>query len=685
MRLSRWVALCLFIYAARAGADDISGGIHDITDVSLDDLLKTDVDVATKVPQTFRETPGVITVLTREEIMDSGARDLEDVLLMVPGFSLGIDVEGITDVGVRGNWGHEGKVLLLIDGQQMNETLYSTNQFGNHYPVDQIERVEIIRGPGSAIYGGNAELAVINVITRGADELHGAAVYGSAGFMGSDPGHENLSLAVGDKAGPVKISASLLLGQGARSNAPFTDFYQTTYPLTDARMNPAFLNIGVRYGDLSARFIYDHYRADEQDGLASNETMQYKQLFIGYYGEVKYELRPMTGLLVTPKINYTRQTPWEVSDPTSQVAYDKTAQRLTAGSTASYEVQKNMNVLAGAEVYWDNAFLNPAVPPGSGAQLAFDANNGGMSNDVTYYNEAVYAQGLWNNEWANVTVGARYEHNSQFGSSFVPRIAVTKLFEPFHIKVLYSEAFRAPSFEDINSAPTNAAGNVVQVQPEHTRVGEAEFGYSIDAHNFVTVNAFYTRIAQPIVYFVDPTVAGGQGYTNFPVASTAGFEADYKARYGWGYVDVNYSYYRALANEVPLYQVAATNPDGTVVNEPSVMLGMPNHKISLHGAYKIWKDLRFAPSMIVQLGQWAYANPSDGAGTGTLKELDTTVLLNAFLSYHDLGVKGVEAGIGVYNALDRPLYYAQPYNGGHAPLQGATRELLLRVGYTKPF
>src|SRR5881628_3388115 len=118
MRIIRWVVPCIVVASSPALADDVA--IKDITDVSLDDLLQTDVDVASKVPTTFREVPGVITVVTREEIMDSGARDLEDVLQLVPGFSLGVDVEGVTDVGVRGNWGHEGKVLLLIDGQQMN-------------------------------------------------------------------------------------------------------------------------------------------------------------------------------------------------------------------------------------------------------------------------------------------------------------------------------------------------------------------------------------------------------------------------------------------------------------------------------------------------------------------------------------------------------------------------------------
>src|SRR3954468_10713859 len=199
MRIVRWVVPCVLTATSPAFADDVA--IKDITDVSLDDLLNTDVGVASKVPTTYREVPGVITVVTREEIMDSGARDLEDVLQLVPGFSPGIDVEAVVDVGVRGNWGHEGKVLLLIDGQQMNETLYSTNQLGNHYPIDQIERIEIIRGPGSAIYGGYAELAVINVITRGADDLKGAAVYLSSGRMSNAWGYNNLSLAVAQTAG----------------------------------------------------------------------------------------------------------------------------------------------------------------------------------------------------------------------------------------------------------------------------------------------------------------------------------------------------------------------------------------------------------------------------------------------------------------------------------------------------
>src|SRR6185503_20212783 len=182
--------------------------------------------------------------------------------------SVGVDAVKKEGIGVRGNWGHEGKVLLLIDGQQMNETLYSTNQLGNHYPVDQIERIEIIRGPGSAIYGGYAELAVINVITRGADELNGVAVYGHAGLTSDTYGSLNLSVAAGQTVGEgIKLSIAGLFGRGHRGHGPFNDFFGNTFNIEDDQnLDPAFVNFGAKWKDLSFRFIFDHYNNDERDG-----------------------------------------------------------------------------------------------------------------------------------------------------------------------------------------------------------------------------------------------------------------------------------------------------------------------------------------------------------------------------------------------------------------------------------
>ncbi len=124
---------------------------------ALQEALNKKVNVSSKKPLSLRETPGIVSVVSAEEIANAGARDLIDVLRMVPGFEFSTDIEFQVGLGIRGNWAIEGKALLLLDGIEINETLYQNTQLGNRFPVDQIERIEIIRGPGSAIYGGTAE------------------------------------------------------------------------------------------------------------------------------------------------------------------------------------------------------------------------------------------------------------------------------------------------------------------------------------------------------------------------------------------------------------------------------------------------------------------------------------------------------------------------------------------------
>ncbi|HEX7413290.1 MAG TPA: TonB-dependent receptor plug domain-containing protein, partial [Bacteroidia bacterium] len=139
----------------------------------LEKLINSLISVASKKPLNVRESPSIVTLVTADEIKNSGARDLVDVLRLVPGIDFGMDVEGVVGIGMRGNWAHEGKVLLLLDGQEMNEILYATTQFGNHFPIDQIKKIEIIRGPGSAIYGGYAEYGVINIVTKQGGDING--------------------------------------------------------------------------------------------------------------------------------------------------------------------------------------------------------------------------------------------------------------------------------------------------------------------------------------------------------------------------------------------------------------------------------------------------------------------------------------------------------------------------------
>ena len=90
----------------------------DIFDLSLEELMNIEISVTSQNKMSLRETPGIVTVITQQEIENSGARDLSDLLRTVPGFEIAGDGENVLGLGVRGNYALEGKALLLMRGAQ---------------------------------------------------------------------------------------------------------------------------------------------------------------------------------------------------------------------------------------------------------------------------------------------------------------------------------------------------------------------------------------------------------------------------------------------------------------------------------------------------------------------------------------------------------------------------------------
>src|SRR5688572_15238721 len=96
-------------------------------DMNVEDLLDIPITVVTKKKVRSKELPAAITVITREELLKSGARDLVDALtLFVPGITFGSEVEGVVGINFRGMWGMEGKVLLMVDSLEMNERVFGS-------------------------------------------------------------------------------------------------------------------------------------------------------------------------------------------------------------------------------------------------------------------------------------------------------------------------------------------------------------------------------------------------------------------------------------------------------------------------------------------------------------------------------------------------------------------------------
>lgn len=663
--LLRAAALCAAVISPAAVAQDAMTApapeapvTADVADLSLEDLLNAQVGVATRTAVATRESPGILSIVSREEIANSGARDLLDILRLVPGFDFGVDVEQAVGVGFRGNWGHEGKILLLIDGQEFNENLYSTLQLGHHFLADTIERVEVIRGPGSAIYGGYAELAVINVITRSADGLQGGAVTLRAGSGGGFLDRDAiLTAAKSFLDGDLKVSLNAYAGQANRSDRLYKDFSGNEVTMNgNSRTDPAMVNLGIAFKGFRGRLIYDNYRISAIDGFGEVIDPAPALAFQSLHADAQYDLK-LGAVTITPRLNYKSQTPWKSLDD-SDLFYDKTSARLLGSVIASLDPVEGLNVLVGVEGYQDRAKLNNTELKGSQTQF-------GDQDQIAYTNFAGFAQALWRNPYVNVTAGARFENHSAVGSAFVPRVGLTKVIDRIHFKLLYSGAFRSPGIENINLG--------TEVKQEQTWVAEGEIGYQFTDNVFARVNVFDININRPIIYAYDEAT-DSESYKNFPQTGTRGWELELRTRFeSWSAV-ATYSYYEARNNEVPSYAVNGF---------PDTLLGLARHKVTLNGTYNLTRSLAITPSGTFLGGRYGFIRGL-GDGTGVQLNYGDTLLVNLFLDYKDLGVKGLDVGVGAYNLLNVQNAFLQPYDGGHAPLPAEGIKVLARVGYTLP-
>lgn len=319
----------------------------NLLDLPLEQLMEMDVAVASGKKTSVREAPGIVSVVTAEEIRGAGARDLIDVLQMIPGIQLGLDVAGVISIGVRGLWAHEGKALLIWDGHELNELMYSTIQLGNHYPVDQIERVEVIRGPGSALYGGFAELAVINIVTKDyAESSNSGETTVTYGQMSKTFARRNVNVSFGKKFEELKINTALFLGEGNRSSYDYTDIKGNTYNLSDnAQLDPQNYKLNLNYRNFDFRFLYDNYKTTHRDNFGENMPKSVRLDFESYYMDLRYVHEISSRFKITPRVNFRNQIPYrEKFDPAADnQAYDKRVQKRQAMLTAEYDHSDNLS------------------------------------------------------------------------------------------------------------------------------------------------------------------------------------------------------------------------------------------------------------------------------------------------------------------------------------------------------
>ncbi len=617
------------------------------------------ITLATQTSLRLRDAPSVVSVITRADIEAMNARDLLDILRHIQGFDFGVDVNGVVGMGLRGNWAHEGKILLMVDGLEMNELMYGSTQLGNHFSPALIERIEIIRGAGSAIYGGFAEYGVINIVTRGSENLNGLQVNNTIGRVKNtknevSPLRQNFSVSLGRSSVDWKAWGSIFKGSALRSNQVFTDGLGNTVDMSQNSLTETFTaNTGIKYKNLEIRALWDNYTNNTKVGFAYIVPNRFKRIFQTGIIDAKYSIKVNEKFTITPRLTYTFSRPWYFPNTDSiyaNVFSKEFVERYRANVISNYQPNQSINITVGSEFLYDNCY-----------------DESPFFNDKNYIqfnNIAFFSQILWKTKFVNITAGARYDDHSLYPSTFVPRFGLTRAFEKLHLKLLYSNAFRAPSVQNINLSINQS------IKPELTTVIEAEIGYIFSPNFSTTLNFYDINTKNPIIYFVESNTI--EGYTNENKTGTRGAELELRYKGKKGFVELTYSYY--------------TTAGKTVINTFAVskdknqLLGLAPQKLTIWANYSIYKNLKLNTSLVYLSSRYAY-NSETQDGELLLKKFDANTLFNISLMYKNFLRNGITISLGVQDLFNQSPSFMQPYDGAHAPLPSLSREIVFKINY----
>jgi iron complex outermembrane receptor protein len=648
-------ALSLLACCPAAWAGDPVGSetpAADITEMSMEQLMSlqvTEVYSASRFKQSVTEAPASVTIITREDIRRFGYRTLADALRSVRGFYTSYD-RNYNYLGARG-FGRQGdynsRFLLLIDGHRYNDPIYNTAAIGTDFGLDMglIDRIEVVRGPSSSLYGTNAMLGVINVITRSAAKTAGteaSITLGDQKTMGGRLTHGRQVTGGGE----LLLSASGYRSAGEKN---------LSYPaLVDTDAYPGF--------DGSIDDDMDRDRSYSLFGRATWGTLTLtglhnwrdKRIPTGSFGTVPndpdthtidsrsyLDLSWETSVAETTvmarayydqyrfKGYYTYLYGDTLAEGTYRNFDDTTARWWGTDLQASRMVLPSLQLTAGGEFRHNLKMdqVNEDLYP-DGAKVA-------SREDNIFW--ALFAQGEWRPHAAVIlNLGLRYDQYDDFGGQLSPRAAV--IYTPTAsstLKLIYGEAFRAPNayeryYQDVYGTYTLNP----DLEPETIRSYEAVYEQSLGDHYRFTLSAFHNSADDLIS---DETIAdGSKQFQNIDGVEADGAGIEVEGRWGNGFVaQAAYTYVEAT------YKDTGRHLNNSARNLGSLKLSAPLYRRNIHAGLELLAE-----------------SPRDTTEAG----IDTAGYLITNLTISSTGLlPGLEASASVYNLFDKE--YETPSTG----------------------
>jgi outer membrane receptor protein involved in Fe transport len=626
-------ALCLALCAALPAVADPSA---ELTTLSLEQLLDVTIIGASKYEQKQGEAAAAVSVITRQEIQAFGWRTLAEALASLPGVSATYDRQN-TYISTRG-FGLPGdfdtRVLVMVDGNRVNNPTFDGGPFGREFPIDLdlIERVEFIPGPGGAVYGQNAMLGVVNVITRKGAGLAGAEL--AAAYQ--DPqalreGRASWGKALDDGTDVmVSFSGMHALGEDRYYRYGASGMAGVAYDLDGERDRQFFGRIN--HGPWTLEEVHGWRRKDSPTGAFFSDPLESGQFF--------------DSLLALTQLQYEQG----VADDSLHVSVRVFNGAMGSGARLSYsgtflhtdtqsrwrgaELRLLSTALGGHKLMvgiegQDNVRSDQLVPSVTAPGNYFVISNPG-------YRVGIYAQDEWRmTDTLAATLGLRVDNNDETGTQSSPRLALIWQGTPVTtFKALYGRAYRAPNGYERDYA--DGATQVANTALRGERIDTLELVADQRVGRDLTLRAsgYHWAMRDLIRQGIDPS-SGLLQYQSGETVKARGLELSADKTWESGY---------RLRDSVSV-QDASYVSGRALLNSPEVL-----GKLNLSGPLP-WAGLRMGYELRYDSSRLS----RDGTTLGgyTLSNLTFST---------DMLAKGLELSAGFYNLFDKR--YAQPTAAG---------------------
>lgn len=520
----------------------------DLTELSLEQLLNIDVVSASHFTQKVSEAPSAVTIIRNEEIRQYGWRNLAEVLNSVRGFNTTYDryfhYAGIRGFSPPGDY--NSRLLLMVDGYRTNDNVFDQASIGNEFvlDIDLIDHIEIVRGPSSPVYGGNAFFGAINVITKRGKDIAGGEIAASAGSFDTYKGRATFGKML-DNGMDIVLSYSGLHSIGQNLNFPEFNDPATNNGWTSGADKENFNKLFAKLG--LGGFYLETAWSRRIKGLptgafgtvfnnpGNNITDEYGIVDARYTDAIGRGLE-FTGRTFYGSYNYAGN--YVIDNPPVVTNMDQAYSRwwgveakLVATRWKGHQGVLGLDYQRNTrqdQINFDadpatRCFANASATPcldsrASGSRLGLFAQD-----DITLRENLKFSASL------------RYDRSNVAQERINPRLGI--IYNPWQtsvLKLLYGSAFRAPNAYELNYTFPGAfpqVGNPA-LKPETIQTTEVVWEQFLGNDTRIQASAYVYQINDWIVQV--STLSGALQFQNQPVVKGKGLEFEGEQRFASG-------------------------------------------------------------------------------------------------------------------------------------------------------